>query len=300
MKARNNMNEEFIHQEVSHVTPIPRGSIRKKSIIFTICILAFITLAAILFFVVFKPKVELDIFIKENIDTDKINVVAQEYDKQDITFKTDTRKVVTGFLALEIPSRYQPLKNNVIYEVNEDEGEGHAIFAKPTNFEGSLNVPKDGKDSSTYLGIGPIISNSQLENGIKALTGIPADSALNTYRLIFSLTEKDYNFFSSEQQVAYCIMAIVKLEVMSNLEDHESFYIVEKDDLCIFVSHRVIDDKTIEEYEGKGNKPAKYQAIIDVFSKEEPDKSAVFAFSTNDTDELYALVSSIRTLSNDK
>lgn len=300
MKVRNNMNEEFTPQETPSVKPIPRGSIRKKSIIFTICILVFITLAAILFFVVFKPKVELDIFIKENIDANKINVVAQEYDKQDITFKVDTRKVVTGFLTLEIPSRYQPLKNNVIYEVNEDEGEGHAIFANPTNFEGSLNIPKDGKDSSTYLGKGPIVSNSQLENGVKALTGIPADSALNTHRLIFSLTEKDYNFFSSEQQVAYCIMAIVKLEVMSNLEDHESFYIVEKDDVCIFVSHRVIDDKTIEEYEGKGNKPAKYQAIIDVYSKEEPDRAAIFAFSTNDTDELYALVNSIRTLSNDK
>lgn len=187
-----------------------------------------------------------------------------------------TQRIEKEGISLEIPADLRQEKHDLdalVYRSpveNEDETHEHSILVM-----GASDMHEVSFTQSEAMET-PMLVKLELKKVIKGFEamGMPVpDSAYNTFKMAYTLTEDDYSFWNLNQGVAYFAGSALQEAVMI----YDRVELFETEDLCGFIS---CSDK-------------KSQYILQIFSKNDLNTVYDVVIRSEDPDLIYAVLDSV-------
>lgn len=188
----------------------------------------------------------------------------------------ETQRIEKEGISLEIPADLRQEKHDLdalVYRSpveNEDETPGHSFLVM-----GASDMHEVSFTQSEAMET-PMLVKLELKKVIKGFEamGMPVpDSAYNTFKIAYTLTEDDYSFWNLNQGVAYFAGSALQEAVMI----YDRVELFETEDLCGFIS---CSDK-------------KSQYILQIFSKDDLNTVYDVVIRSEDPDLIYAVLDSV-------
>ena len=187
------------------------------------------------------------------------------------TVGLDYMTVATDYYVVDVPKTCEKedikFKNTKLY-TSSDNSKKYLLIGEPSeSYDITLMNPDSYKDDEKLKGL----EREELEKVFNSLDyGIP-DSCYNTFKCAALLDAKDFNMFDSNNVIAFMSYAIIKINGMTYR------YIYERDDMRALVSQMS---------EGEN------RYYIEVFHKDNLNKSYLINVTTDDEDDIVKLLNS--------
>ena len=249
----------------------------KRKTVTIIIIIAAVLLVGYLAVSVVVPRVMLHNMIQETLAD--IGDGAEYFTEYSIANREATFSADNGHIMIDIPEKCvkQDLDFNDTQFYKED-NQCMVILLQEDELDGMNILDPEKFDNSDYK---VKIGLDQLTKGIESFgNGLP-NSAYGTWKCSYMLDEEDYNPWDLNNQVAYSIVGVLKMSIA--LPGEISIY--ERDDICGFVS--VIENSDSENQ-------GKYNVTLEIYTKDNLNKSTAVLVTTNNLEEAYAIMNSAR------
>ncbi len=249
----------------------------KKKKITIVIIVAAVLLVGYLALAVVVPRVMLHLMIKKTLGG--VGSGAEYFTEYSAAYTGGTITAENGHIIIDIPETC--LKQEEFLETAQlfKEENKHMVIMMNSDELTDMNLlDPENFDSSDY----------KVKIGLKDLTkgfegfgnGLP-DSAYGTFKCAYMLDEEDYNPMSLKNQVAYSVIGVLK----TILSVYGEVRIYERDNICGFVTVR---ENAEPEKEGA------YTVSLEIYTKDNLNKSTMVMVTTNNLDEAFALINSAR------
>ncbi len=249
---------------------------KKKKITIAI-IIAAVLLVGYLVIGVILPRILLHSMIKKTLGT--VGSGAEYFTDYSAAYTGGTVTAENGHIIIDVPDTcpkqgdfledaqlFKEENQHMVIMLGSDELEGMNIL-DPENFDVSDYKVKIGLDEITE-------AIEDFGNGLP-------DSAYGTWKCAYMLDEEDYKPLSLKNQVAYSVIGVLKV----SLPIYGEISVYERDDICGFVTVRENADP---------EKEGKYTVSLEIFTKDNLNKSTMVMVTTNNLNEAYALINSAR------
>ena len=249
----------------------------KKKTVTIIIICAAVLLIGYLAVSVIVPRVMLHNLIKETLSS--VGEGAEYFTEYDIVHTGATFSADNGHIAIDIPEECvkQDIDLNEAQLYKED-NQCMVILLKSDEIDGMNILDPEKFDASDYK---VKIGLNELTEGIESFgNGLP-NSAYGTWKCAYMLDEEDYKPQSLNNQVAYSVIGVLKV----SLPQFGEISVYENGEICGFVTVR---ENAEPENEGK------YSVSLEIFTKDNLNKSTFVMVTTNNLDEAYAIMNSVR------
>lgn len=249
----------------------------KRKTVTIIIIIAAVLLVGYIAVSVVVPRVMLHKLITETLSD--IGDGAEYFTEYSVAHREATFSADNGHIMIDIPERCvkQDMDFNEAQFYKED-NECMVILLQEDELDGMNLLDPENFDNSDYK---VKIGLDQLTNGIESFgNGLP-DSAYGTWKCSYMLDEEDYNPWNLNNQVAYSVVGVLKMSIA--LPGEVSVY--ERDDICGFVS---VAENADPENQGK------YNVTLEIFTKDNLNKSTAVMVTTNNIEDAYAVMNSAR------
>ena len=249
----------------------------KKKTITTIVIIAAVSLVVYLAVSIIVPRVMLHNMIQETLGG--VGDGAEYFTEYSVGHTETTFSAGNGHIMIDVPERC--LKQDIDFQEAQfykEDNQCMVILLASDEIDGMNLLDPEKFDNSDYK---VKIGLDQLTKGIESFgNGLP-DSAYGTWKCSYMLDEEDYNPWNLNNQVAYSIVGVLKISIA--LPGEISIY--ERDDICGFVTVRENADP-----ENQG----KYSVMLDIYTKDNLNKSTTVMVTTNKIEDAYAVMNSAR------
>lgn len=271
---------------------------KKKIIVISASVLVLTVLGLMFWFWILSPRVEIDKYIKEHADNTNIQIVATNFSNYDTALSGETIEITNGHIKVSIPSRYKKddsvtITTTDVYRYDGEKTKECVMLLDVYDWGEDMNLAKN-LDSSNYLDVNAKIGAEQLKQGFDSLTGVTPDSAYNTLKCMYTLSENDYDFWNLNKQIAYGITAILKSTIMSAFDD--TVYIYEKEDICGFVSYTERTEEQMNDPTTEATNLTKYSVKLEIFDRDDLNTSTTILMYSNDLNEAFAIMNSVETV----
>lgn len=249
----------------------------KRKTVTIIIIIAAVLLVGYLTVAVVVPRVLLHNMIKETLGG--VGKGAEYFREFDIVYNGATFSADNGHIAIDIPEKCvkQELDFNEAQFYKKD-NDCMVILLKSDEIDGMNLLDPENFDNSDYK---VKIGLDQLTKGIESFgNGLP-DSAYGTWKCSYMLDEEDYNPWDLNNQVAYSIIGVLKV----SFADLGEISIYENGEICGFI---IVNENKNPAEEGR------YSVILEIYTKDNPNKSTAVMVTTNNLDEAFAVMNSAR------
>lgn len=243
----------------------------KKMILIIVSIILFLAIAA--WFLV--PRILVYIGVKTFDTIEEISVSTVSAETIANAEYGEMQRIEADGISLEIPADFvqkeldNPDIGLVIYHspMREDKSYAHSIMVLTPTDMSDLNFLQEGVFNSDT---GVEMSQEQLQKGFEAMGGPLPDSAYNTYKRTYLLTEDDYSFWNLNQGAAYLAASALRSVTLT----YDRAELFETDNICGFINFS----------DEKGS------CIAEIYSKD--DLNTVHTLIT-DTDLIYTVLDSV-------
>ena len=267
--------ESSVSEQAEGVIKNHRNKQRRKMIIIIAAAIA--VLLFVVFFWVIKPRIEMNNLICEFLP--EVGESAEYFTKYDIA---DDGLVMTdiGDITIGMPADFELKDTNsqdiAMYRDKNNINLGVTVNTTATELEGMSLFYRDSYD----------VPDEEYELITKHLTewfnalgnGLP-DSAYNTYKCMYLLSDDDRSFWDIGQNIAFGITGILRESIPAWGEE---IYIYETDDKCGFV-HVSYPTDTRE----------CYRVTVDLYSTDDLNAPYTVMINSESLEEAYAIVNSI-------
>ena len=267
--------ENRVAEQAGEVIKAHRKKQRRRIVI--VIAVALAALLAVIFFWVIKPRIEMNNLICEFLP--EVGESAEYFTKYDIA---DDGLVMTdiGDISIGMPADFELKDTNsqdiAMYRDKNNINLGVTVNTTATELEGMSLFYRDSYD----------VSDEEYELITKHLTewfnalgnGLP-DSAYNTYKCMYLLSDDDRSFWDIGQNIAFGITGILRESIPAWGEE---IYIYETDDKCGFV-HVSYPTDTRE----------CYRVTVDLYSTDDLNAPYPVMINSESLEEAYAIVNSI-------
>lgn len=244
----------------------------KKVVLIIVGIILFLAIAAW----ILVPRILILIGVKALDDIEEIPVSTISAETIANADMGETQRIEAEGISLEIPAELKQEEydlDTLVYRSpveNEDETPEHSILVM-----GATDMHEVSFTQSEAMETPMLVKIEQKKalKGFEAM-GMPVpDSAYNTFKMVYTLTEDDYSFWNLNQGVAY--FAGRALQTVVLLYDRAELF--ETEDLCGFIN---CSDK-------------KSQYILQIYSKDDLNTVYDVVIRSEDPDLVYAVLDSV-------
>jgi len=248
-----------------------------KKTITIIIICAAVLLVGYLTVAVIVPRVMLHNMIQETLGG--VGDGAEYFTEYSVAHTEATFSADNGHIVIDIPEKC--VKQDLDFDGTQfykEDNKCMVILLQGDELDGMNLLDPEKFDNSDYK---VKIGLDQLTKGIESFgNGLP-NSAYGTWKCSYMLDKEDYNPWDLNNQVAYSVVGVLKMSIA--LPGEISIY--ERDDICGFISVRENFDP-----ENQG----KYDVVLEIYTKDNLDKSTAVMIRTNNLEEAYAIMNSAR------
>ncbi|MBQ9948162.1 MAG: zf-HC2 domain-containing protein [Oscillospiraceae bacterium] len=253
------------------------GKKQRRTIVIIISV-ALIALAAVLFFGVIRPRVELNKLINDYIP--EVGKSAEYFTSYDITDESLVT-LETEVMSIDIPANYVQKDlgelQSVMYHDSNNADRSVMVITSHTDMSDMNLFCRDNYDDVSDEEYEQIVK--YLKNWFGALgNGLP-DSSYGTYKCIYLLNDDDRSFWNIGQNIAFGIMGLMKNELPLF---GDVVYIYETDDMCGFVY--VAMPKEQQDF---------YRVTADFYSTDDLNTPHTVMIRSETLEEAYSIINSI-------